>query len=152
MGQLRRSGFVGGDTLTLASYPGHFVLSGEISCLGDIVITVSKVLEVLPGGGGPADPRVQTVKYAYNASVRGIGSVLRNDNAHRHMGHPDEHHRHEYALGATDEPPAIWCGEEGWPSLEGFIQQVSEWYYTHIADLPNADRFAALDLRSDPED
>jgi len=146
MGQFRAEGFVEQDNLEFEPLSGTIRCKGEISCLGDIVIAVDKLLEVLDGD---RDPDVQTFLYAYNASVRGAGSFLRHDNAHAHPGHEDAHHRHvfDWQTGEEMRPPE-WCGEEKWPTLGEFIGKVRDWYYSHSQELPNPNTFAAIGTRA----
>jgi hypothetical protein len=118
MDQFRAGGFVGEDTVEfLREVEGNLTISGEISCLGDIVIRVEKNLIVIDDG--TLDPLVQTVDYAYNASVRGVKSFLRNDNLHSFPGHRDAHHRHDFDWKTEKDlsNSPSWVGEESWPTL-----------------------------------
>lgn len=55
MDQARADGFVGTDTLTLDPIGvGLLSMTGEIACLGGIVVRVEKFLEVLEGDGPDA--------------------------------------------------------------------------------------------------
>lgn len=151
MEQARSTGFVRNDTLTVQPFaPGFFRIEGEIACRGDIVIAVTKTLKVVRNHGNEA--LVQTNYYAYNAHVRGFKTFLRNDNAHAHPGHPDEHHCHEedWQTGAALAGSPRWVGEAGWPTLGAFIERVASWYWEHQAVLPAPDSYPELDLRKDP--
>lgn len=148
MDQFRSGGFVGEDTLEFFSRgSGNLTIAGEISCLGDIVIRVEKNLAVIDDG--TADPQVQTVDYAYNASVRGAKSFLRHDNLHAYAGHKDSHHRHDLDWQDERDLPGSpsWVGAEGWPTLSEFIEEVQGWYWSHRDELPKPDRYAALKVR-----
>ncbi|HAN91878.1 MAG TPA: hypothetical protein DCQ33_07335 [Nitrospira sp.] len=135
MGHLQRGGFVAHDTLCFQALPGSFILSGEIACLGKIVIQVEKTLAIIEDTYGN-DPIVQTIVYRYNASVRGHNVILRYDNAHPHPGHADDHHKHVVNWKSGQEEALVWVGEAGWPTLTQVIQEVEEWYYAHISELP----------------
>jgi len=50
------------------------VLQGGIACLGNLVLSVKKFLEIL--GGPDDDPMVETRVYKYNLSVRGHNNVF----------------------------------------------------------------------------
>jgi hypothetical protein len=90
-----RSGFVCEHTLHgFERIDTGFLLKGEIACLGEIVITVYKELEIV--GVVADDFKVQTRRYAYNASVRGFSNFLRYDDAHEYPGHQDRYHRHDF--------------------------------------------------------
>jgi hypothetical protein len=139
MEHFRSSGFVVTDSLAFTITPSGVLLDGEISCLGRIVIGVRKTLVVLDGEGN--DSIVQTATYAYNAWVGGFFNFLRHDNSHTHPGHGDAHHRHvfDWRTGDHKAGSPSWCGEEGWPVLGDFIQEVSDWYWEHLDELPALD-------------
>ena len=90
MEQFYSGGFVCSDTLTWAADASGLKLEGEVACKGNIVIDVRKLIAIVEPGAHPEDVNalVQTFRYAYNASVRGHGNLLRHDNAHPHPGHP----------------------------------------------------------------
>jgi hypothetical protein len=135
MAQMRQSGFVLDDTaLTITALPGMLCMAGDIVCLRGIVVRVYKVLEILRGDGD--DAVVQTVRYAYNAFVRGHGTFLRFDNAHAHPGHDDEHHRHDGDWRTGKETDPVWVGPGGWPTLGDFLSLVEDWYCQHCDELP----------------
>src|SRR6266480_447125 len=104
---------------------GIFTLTGEISCKGNIAIWVSKALHVV--AARRTDVVVQTTRYAYNASVRGHGNVLRHDNIHPHPGHSDHHHRHEFDWRTGKQSALMWWGEHRWPTLGEFIEEAEQW-------------------------
>ena len=143
MQSVRKGGFVHHDTLRFEVLPNEFVLSGEIACLGQIVIQVEKHLAII--GGDYDDPLVQTIQYRYNASVRGWDTFLRNDNSHPYPGHPDDHHRHVEDLW-TGEKLVEWVGEARWPTLTDFVNDVQDWYYAHRDKLPDPEALPILGL------
>lgn len=148
MDQFRSGGFVGEDSLTFDfGTVGVLTIKGEISCLGNILIRVEKNLVVIEDG--TPDPLVQTVDYAYNASIRGQETILRHDNLHRYPGHQDEHHRHEYDWNTGDDLAGSpsWVGAQGWPTLSEFIEEVEKWYWEHEGKLPDSDKYAELGTR-----
>ena len=75
-----------------------YVLEGDITCHADIIVSVSKTLEVRQNRGLE---QVRAVHYNYNAYIPGQGNVLRYDNSH--LDAPDEYHRHEYDLDSGEE-------------------------------------------------
>jgi Family of unknown function (DUF6516) len=125
--------------------PG-IVLQGGIACLGNLVLTVNKFLEIL---SDPDDdnPMVETRVYKYNLSVRGYGTVFRYDNEHPwflHPGHPDPHHKHlfDWRAGKELRPPSpVWVGADDWPHLSRIIEEAREWYYLNRDALPEPDAF-----------
>jgi hypothetical protein len=98
---------------------------------------------------GTLDPLVQTVDYAYNASVRGVKSFLRNDNLHSFPGHRDAHHRHDFDWKTEKDlsNSPSWVGEESWPTLSEFIEEVEQWYWKHRDELPYPEKYSALELK-----
>lgn len=126
---------------------GLLTIQGEISCLGNIVIKVDKTLAILDDG--TPDPPVQTILYAYNASVRGRDSFLRHDNAHTYPGHSDEHHRHDFDWKTGENLPGspLWVGPGGWPTLSEFIEEVRDWFWKHRDELPGPDAYVELGAR-----
>lgn len=148
MDQFRSGGFVGEDTLAFDFGAANVLtIKGEISCRGDIVVRVEKNLIVIDDG--TADPLVQTVDYAYNASVRGENSFLRYNNLHRLPGHKDPHHKNSFDWKTEKHLPGspAWVGVEGWPTLSEFIEEVEGWYWKHRGELPNPESYGALDIR-----
>lgn len=147
MDGFRSSGFVGEDSLEFSFLEaGLLAIKGEISCLGNTVISVNKTLVILED---ETDPLVQTVLYAYNASVRGRNSFLRHDNIHRYPGHADEHHRHEFDWKTGKHLPGSpsWVGSDGWPTLGKFMEEAESWYWRHKGELPKPESYGALGVR-----
>lgn len=148
MDQFRSSGFIGEDTLAFDFIAANLLrIKGEISCRGDVVIRVEKNLVVIDDG--TTDPLVQTVDYAYNASVRGENSFLRYNNLHVLPGHQDAHHKNFFDWKTEKHLPGSpeWVGVEGWPTLGEFIEEVEHWYWEHKEELPNPESYGALDVR-----
>ena len=145
MSQLYAHGFIQRDTLQWETTPPAMRLCGEIACLGNIVIGVQKILLVLDGQGD--DALVQTVYYAYNASVRGYGNIFRYDNNEHYSEHPDAHHRHDFnwRTGAQRNNSPRWTGE--WPTLGEFIEKVADWYQVNRDELPEPNAVPELGLR-----
>ena len=151
MGQLRKTGFVGADTLELIAWPQRLLMIGDIGCLGDISITVEKYLAVVTPDATPADVLdgdhdivVQTRLYSYHAQVCGHGAILRYDNNHPWPGHEDEHHVHRCDWRNHDDDPGRvdWVGADAWPTLGDVIAEVMSWYYEHRDELPRRDDYA----------
>lgn len=148
MDAFRSSSFVGEDSMELRFLEaGLLTIQGEISCLGNIVIRVGKTLAILDDG--EPDPPVQTILYAYNASVRGRNSFLRHDNAHAYPGHFDEHHRHDFDWKTGENLPGSpsWVGADGWPTMSEFIEEVRDWYWKHKDELPSPHAYGKLGTR-----
>jgi hypothetical protein len=137
-GGLLRGTFVFEHNLEYQAVAGHIIICGQIACLGDIIITVDKLLAVLDPEAAPLDARVETIVYAYNASVNGYSSFLRNDNCHPYHGHGDDHHRHRMSWKSGAELPGSpeWVGEEHWPHLSEFIDHVHKWYSETMLSCP----------------
>jgi len=148
MDGFRARGFVSEDSLKFTFLEADFLkIEGEISCLGDIVIRVEKTLAVLEDG--TTDPPVQTIWYAYNASVRGWNTFLRYNNLHRLPGHKDEHHKNsfDWKTEAHLSHSPEWVGIEGWPTLSQFMEEVERWYWKRREELPNPESYGALGVR-----
>lgn len=151
MNQFMGRDFVGSETLTFNPVPRAFLLEGEIACLGEIVVTVEKYIEILEGQGDNAT--VQTIWYSYNASVSNRGNILRYDNQdydYLRPGHLDEHHKHIFDWHSGDEGAGspIWVGKQNWPTLGDVLQELQDWYWHHRAELPNPDIYPVLGRRS----
>jgi hypothetical protein len=129
--------------------PG-IVLQGGIACIGNLVLTVNKFLEIL---SRPDDdiPIVETRLYKYNLSVRGYDTVFRYDNEHPwllHPGHPDPHHKHLFDWRAKREikpPSPVWVGANNWPHLDRVIEDAREWYFLNRHLLPEPDTFPSVE-------
>lgn len=148
MDQFRSGGFVGEDTLEFSFGASNLLtIEGEISCLGDIVIRVEKNLQVIDDG--TPDSLVQTVDYAYNASVRSVNTFVRYNNLHRLPDHEDAHHKNSFDWRTGHHLPdsPSWVSVEGWPTLSEFIEEAEGWYWKHREELPRPDAYAALGLR-----
>lgn len=150
MSQLRVSGFVGADTLELIPWPSRLLMIGDIGCLGRIVITVEKYLEVLSRDATPADVLagdhdvlVQTRIYSYHAAVEEHGAILRYDNNHPWPRHVDEHHVHRCDWRDRDDDPGRveWIGADHWPTLGEVIRELSAWYDQNRDELPCPDDY-----------
>ncbi len=127
------------------------LLVGDIGCLGNILITVEKYLAIVTPDATPAevldgdhDVVVQTIAYAYHASVRGHGAILRYDNNHPWPRHADDHHVHRCDWRYPDDDPGRveWVGEARWPTLGEVVREVMDWYYDNRDQLPQADEYA----------
>lgn len=162
MNQFMSRDFVGSTTLEFLPYAGGIRLVGEIACLGNIVFTVDKFLEilfcpyVLDDQALPDDTTiVQTCWYSYNASVRGFGNIFRYDNQdddYLRSGHLDEHHRHifNWKTGQEGENSPVWIGRQKWKTLGDVLQELETWYWRHHSQLPEADSYPQLGLRGHP--
>lgn len=142
---------MGADTLEIIPWPKQLVMVGDIGCLGDITLTVEKYLRVMTPDATPLDVLdgdhdivVQTYMYAYHASIRGRGAILRYDNCHGRTGHADWHHVHRCDWRTDDDVGHVhWVGEEAWPTLGDVIQELETWYYANRDELPRPDEYAA---------
>jgi hypothetical protein len=146
------NGFVESETLEFTNeLPRVIRLSGEMSCCGNILITIDKYLRIQGDAEGD-NALVSTYYYTYNASVQGCGNFLRYDNTHSRPGHPDCHHKHVmdwHVKDERDDPNAevIWVGRDSWPTLGRVIQEVQEWYWLNREELPSPDTYSRLGLR-----
>ena len=141
MAQVRRSGFVGEDTLVVEAYPTSppvWSLLGEISCKGEIILSVTKILERV---SDDPDPLIQTIRYSYHAFVRGGGNILRYDNNHSRQDHIDDHHKHVIDT-KTGEETVEWIGAERWPTLGEVLRELMDWHGRNYTMLPNPEAFA----------
>lgn len=118
MERLKNSGFVYADNLEFKEVPGAVTLEGEIACLGNIVVSVLKTLDVLEGEG--LEALVQTATYSYNVRVAGKHNIFRYDNLHSH-GHPGNHHKDVYDWPTGERLPSEWVGETSWPTLADVV-------------------------------
>lgn len=146
--------FIESDTLTLRILPRQYRLFGEISCLGNIVISVEKFIEIVgTSTGNESNPLVKTSKYAYNAFVRGANNIFRYDNLDDDpvfRGHPDCHHKHifDWQTGQELKGSPEWIGEGLWPTLGQVIQEASDWYSENLESLSSWDSYGKLGQRS----
>ncbi len=148
--------FVGEETIEIKPHssrgrPG-FLLEGEIGCRGEIVISVSKFLEILDKEPHPSNPWIETRWYNYHVFIRGWRSVLRYDNQdaeYLRPGHEDEHHKHVYDLETGQDLPCspVCVGSHGWPVMHEVIDEARAWYWDNRTRLPNPDAFPALGVR-----
>lgn len=152
--QFQDKGFVGTHNLSVKPYPSAIGIRGEMSCIGNIIISVDKILDILddfPGLGG--DKTVKTNWYAYNVSVRNVGNIFRYDNQHEdylYPGHQDSHHKHVFDLCTGKEliQSPEWVGVERWPTLGDVIIEVQGWYWENRDSLPEPDSYPVLALPS----
>ncbi len=97
-----------------------YVVEGDITCEGGIVVRVSKTLESQGG-----TDRVRTVHYNYNAHMPGGGNILRYDNSH--LGSPDEYHRHRYDTGTWEQiGPTEIIDRDAFPTLIEMVSEVED--------------------------
>jgi len=121
----RKEGFVCCDNLSIEQFHDSLVMSGEICCLGGIVISVFKTMRFV------TDDTVQTVGYSYNVRLYHGNNLFRYDNAHEHEGHQDAHHKDLYNPKTGERLPSKWIGEARWPTLGEVIREAQEWSVQH---------------------
>lgn len=122
-----RSYFVIQDTLAYVWLDAHTLrIEGRITCQFGIFLDVRKTLDVNERG------QVRTIRYRYHAAFDAPvpRPIFRYDNAHRHPGHDDEHHKHHvnYATWTEISPPE-WIGYERWPTLAEVLDEVYDWWH-----------------------
>lgn len=145
-----RGDFIGRETLCFRPLPRAFRLTGEIACLGNILISVDKLLAVVD----PINKLVQTKWYSYNVSIRGYHNLLRYDNQDKDFSfrpsHKDEHHKHSFnwRTGQEDPESPIWIGADNWLTLGEVIEEVEGWYWRNHSLLPEPDSYPALGARN----
>jgi hypothetical protein len=150
LASFRDSGFVYENTLCFKHCGSKIVGRGEISCLGEIVIDVYKMLSICD-----LDRKlIQTSEYSYNVFVRSYGNIFRYDNLDPpwREGHHDCHHKHSFDWRTGIESPGspLWIGREKWPTLGQVLQETKDWYWENFHTLPSANTFSPLGLRRRP--
>lgn len=148
--QFQSRDFIGAETLKFEPTAYGFLLVGEIGCLGKIVISVEKFIEIVSGFG--EESMVRTKWYSYNVFIRGGYNISRYDNQddeYVRPGHEDEHHKHIFDWRTGEENPIspVWVGVNAWPTLGEVLQEIEDWYWEHKSDLCNSDSYPNLDLR-----
>lgn len=148
--QFKAKDFIGDETLEFNPRGHSIKLTGEIGCLGHIVISVDKLIDLISGSG--VNALVQTRWYAYNVFVRNHFNLFRYDNQDDDFlrsGHKDAHHKHLFVWGTREELPdsPIWVGEDSWPTLGEVIQEAEDWYWSNRYKLEYPDEYPNLDLR-----
>jgi hypothetical protein len=130
--QFISEGFVLSEGLSL--YPvgqGLLVISGEVRCLGGIVLNVAKVLEIVRND--PTNPVVQTAAYSYNAKLEGLGNIVRYDSPHDH--HP-RHHVHRFDVLNGDSDGALDdVKDDDWPTIGDLLGELRDFYYANFEEL-----------------
>jgi hypothetical protein len=145
MERLRSGGFVGVDTLAWERNPRSVRLFGEIACLGDIVITVDKTLEIVDGKGSQA--RILGRLYSYNVHLRNGAVIFRYDNLDTRAGHADAYHKHIYGSLDSPEGHVAWVGIDRWPTLGDVIEEARVWREANLHNLKDPDAFPTLGMR-----
>ncbi len=148
LAQLCQAGFVDSDTLVVEAYatlPTVWSIIGEISCRGEIILSVNKLLECV---SDDPDPLIQTVRYSYHASVRGGGNILRYDNHHSRPEHLDDHHKHVFDV-TTGAETIEWIGADRWPTLGEVLRELFAWHSDNYESLANPEAFATPENISD---
>jgi hypothetical protein len=142
--RFRGRSFVGGDALELRRYHDYSILEGEIGCLGEIIIGVSKVLKYVGN-----TTTVEAVRRSYNVSLRGHANIFRYDDAPHHP-HPDKFHRHEFNWRTGDQIAGspFWVGSLAWPQFTDVLERAHDWYWDNMLELPNPE-FYPENLRSE---
>ncbi|NHC36888.1 hypothetical protein QH73_0019995 [Scytonema millei VB511283] len=148
--QFKARDFIGAETLYFESIAYGISLAGEIACLGNIVVSVQKFIEILDGSGDNA--LVQTKWYSYNVFIRGQYNIFRYDNqddGFLRPDHQDEHHKHIFDWKTGEELPnsPVWLGEDNWLTLGEVLQEVEDWYWQNREKLAKPDIYPELDLR-----
>jgi len=134
MQQFVSGGFVLSNGLSFWPY-GHglFLITGDVRCLGGVILRVAKVLAVV--GGDKGNPLVQTEAYSYNAYLEGIGNIVRYDSPHS-AEHRPVHHVHRYDVlhddleGTVEDVP-----EDAWPTIGDLLTELEGFYYDNFDTL-----------------
>ena len=135
MHRLRAEGFVLDDGVEFQLFgAGYIVLAGRIECVAGICVDVWKVLRV---DGKGASALVQTIEYSYNATITGLGNILRYDSPHD--SHRLHHHVHHYDVLAGDRDGTVEdTSDTDWPTLGEVLEELRDWYYTNFDRLPRS--------------
>ena len=133
MRQFLRGDFVISEELAFEAGEGFILLTGQITCVGNIYIDVEKQISIVDDS--QADVLVQTIAYRYNAFIRGRGNILRYDSPH--PTHNQEHHVHRYDILHGDREGSVTFieNEDERPTLGEVIREVQEWYYRNYDEL-----------------
>lgn len=126
-------GFVQSDTVTFTPYAdaGIVVLSGAITCLGGIVITVEKTLDIVSGKG--ANSFVQHSFFNYHAHLAGGPNIFRYDSP---CDHRNYYHKHVFDTFAGGEQQILRLDDvDAVPTLGGVLGELEGWYWTNRARL-----------------
>lgn len=148
MQSLRDASFIDTDTIEVVPYPPKsFRMVGQIGCKGNILLTVDKLLARIDEGD---DPLIQTVVYSYNASIHNGHNIIRYDNQHSRMDHPDAHHKHVFDVRTGDEVEGspYWIGIAKWPTLGDVVRELMQWHEQHYDLLPEPEIFATPEIPS----
>jgi hypothetical protein len=125
MQQHVRGGFVLTDAVVFTALGDGYILGlGTIECQGPIIVEIEKILAIVNGKG----PMVQTIAYSYNASLQGVGNILRYDSPH--PTHNQCHHVHRFNLLDGDATGRVEnIGDDAWPTIGDLIFELGDWYY-----------------------
>lgn len=130
----RSSYFVEHDTLRFEVIsPSRILLSGQISCHGDLVFHVDSTLEI------NEKRQVRGLRDSYQAQFASppLRQIFRYDNSHVYVdeGHEDAFHKHQFSYRTWKEiRPPIWIGRQDWPNLAKVIDELYEWWIEYRDD------------------
>lgn len=135
MASLVNQGFVLQDDCSFEFFQGLIVLEGRIHCLGQIEVTVKKLIDVLSGSGHARI--VQTRQFSYHANFANGPNILRYDSP---VPHRNYFHKHRFdTFGTRREIEVVQIdSEEDVPTLGEVLTELQEWYWG------NEDRIATL--------
>jgi hypothetical protein len=134
MERLVRGQFVLSDELRILGSPSGLEVSGSLECAGRIRIDVMEIWSITYLGGVH---HVSRDEYSLNASLGGVGNILRHDSPH--PDHNREHHVHSFDVlrGDLHGSVELIYEEDRIPTLYEFVAHVEEWYYAHLGKLPS---------------
>lgn len=135
MTNLENQGFVLRDDCNFELFRDLIVLAGRIHCLGQIEVTVKKLIEVLSGSGHAC--MVQTKQFSYHANIANGPNILRYDSP---VPHRNYYHKHRFdTFGSRREIEVVQIdSEEDVPTLGEVLTELQEWY------CENVERIATL--------
>ena len=112
-----------------------FVLSGAIHCLGNITLSVTKVIGFTKGSGMTG--LVKTTDCSYNACIAQECNIFRYD--YPHLDHRASYHKHVFdPFDEGREMEILDLGhEDAFPTLAEVLRELHDWYDKNADRLTN---------------
>lgn len=146
---IKNSNFIVDYDLEQTSDPklNSITIQGELRCLGDIVLDITKELKITNNSHKNGESLVQTENYSYQARIKNLteSRILFRYDAHpgtiHHKCHQDKHHYHDYDLlgkqklggaGCDCGNCPIWVGKDSWPHISDVLEDAEDYYYKYL--------------------